>query len=159
MSTIPLDQFAHNCGKPIETIQRNYQKIPDKTKTNNRFVVLSGTRYPFSLGNYKIDTSAEKRRVMLIAISRYEYIDCYKLRIEHRQFKKMLLDLLNAGLLEENGLSNHYGANAYDCTKLGAQIANEKGKDRWETINRISNMVASAAEHFTGAVISEIANA
>ena len=64
MNTITLEQFAQNCGKAIKTIKQNYRKIPGITKTDKGFVVLSGTRYPFSLHSYKIDTAAEKRRVL-----------------------------------------------------------------------------------------------
>ena len=65
----------------------------------------------------------------------------------------MLHNLLNAGLIEENGLANHYGANAYDCTELGAQMASE---EKWKTIQKIAELIVAAAGHFTGAVISEI---
>ena len=153
VNRIPLEQFAANAKKSVNTIKRNYTRIPGITRINGEFQVLSGTRYPFQIKKFSIDTSKEKRRALLIAISRYEYIDCYALRIEQRQFKRMLRDLLNAGLIEDNGLANHYGANAYDCTELGAQVASE---EKWKTIDRITELVAETAGHFTGTVISEI---
>lgn len=153
VNTIPIEQLAVNTNKSVNTIKRNYRIIPGITKINRNYQVLSGTRYPFPIKRYSIDTSAEKRRALLIAISRYEYIDCYALRIEQPQFKRMLHNLLNAGLIEENGLANHYGANAYDCTELGAQMASE---EKWKTIQKIAELIVAAAGHFTGAVISEI---
>lgn len=153
VNTIPLEQFAINARKSVNTIKKNYRKIPGITKINNEYRVLSGTRYPIQINRFSTDTSAEKRRTLLVAINRYEYIDCYALRIEQPQFKKMLRKLLDAGLIEGNGLANHYGANAYDCTELGSQVASE---EKWKTIDKIAELIAKTTGHFTGAVISEI---
>lgn len=151
LNLIPIDQFAEISHVTVNTVKRNYRKIPGITKENGQFRILSGTRYPYPIGKCKIDSSAEKRYILLKAISEYRYVDCYALRIEQPQFINMLRDLIKAGLIEQNNLSNHYGANAYDCTELGAQIAERNKK---QAIREMANLVAEVAGHFAGGVIS-----
>ena len=45
-----------------------------------------------------------------------------ELKVEHPQFVDMLKDLLSAGLIQPNHLSNQYGANAYDCSMKGDEL-------------------------------------
>ncbi|MBQ9210355.1 MAG: hypothetical protein IJ153_01520 [Clostridia bacterium] len=154
MCAIPLEQFANNAGKSVETIKRYYRSIPGITYVGGVYRIMSGTRYPFALGRNRIDTSAEKRRILLKAISEYKFIDCFKLRIEQLQFENMLRDLLTCGLIAENGLPNHFGANAYDCTELGDTVIEMK---KTEAISQIANLIAEAAGRFAGAIISQVA--
>ena len=67
----------------------------------------------------------------------------------------MLKELLNAELICENHLINKYGANAYDCTSKGDALLK---KSKAESVKEITDLVASAAGHFTGAFISEASN-
>ena len=68
----------------------------------------------------------------------------------------MLRELLSAGLIKENNLFNTYDANAYDCTPTGDELIQRTDK---EAKSELINLVASAVGTFTGAVISQIADA
>ena len=87
-------------------------------------------------------------------ISEYKYISHIELRLYREQFVALLRELLEAGLIKENHLSNHFGANAYDCTEKGDLLLREK-KDK--AISQITDIVASATGKFIGKIISEVA--
>ncbi len=150
---IEFEDFVRNSGVKESTIKRRYKQIPGITKTQKGFRVISGTRYPYNIGNTKLDSSEARRYVLLKAISKYQYISHKELRIEPPQFKAMLRDLLSAGLIQANNLSNTYGANAYDCTRLGDEFINRTDK---AAKNELINTIASAAGTFTGAVLSQV---
>lgn len=153
---IEFEDFVNNTGVKESTIKRRYKKIPGVIKSKKGFRVISGTRYPYNIGNTKLDTSEARRYVLLKAISKYQYISHKELRLEPPQFEAMLRDLLSAGLIQVNNLSNAYGANAYDCTPLGDEFINRTDKNaKTELINAIS----AAAGTFTGAVLSQVFDA
>lgn len=153
---IEFEEFVRNSGVKESTIKRKYKQIPGLTKTKEGIRVISGTRYPYNLGNTKLDDAASKRYTLLKAISNYKYISHKELRIEHKQFKNMLKDLLSAGLIQSNNLSNTYGANAYDCTRLGDEFISRTDK---AAKKELLNAIASAAGTFTGTVLSQIFDA
>ena len=151
---IEFDDFVSNTGFRKSTVERNYKKIPGIEKKNGKYTVLSGTRYWFSdLHRYKIDDSYEKRFVLLKAISKFRYIGHKELRVEKLQFDKMLRDLLSAGLIEPNNLSNCYGANAYDVTDKGASLIHKNDKTAKK---ELITTIAEVAGTFTGAIISQV---
>ena len=151
---IDFDEFVSKTGLKKATIIRNYKRIPGLEKTDNGFRVLSGTRYFFPhIGRYKLDDAFKKRYVLLKAISMYRYIGHKELRIEKKQFEQMLNDLLSAGLIRPNNLSNNYGANAYDSTLLGDEVLQKKES---ASMREIINLIAEAAGNYTGAVISQV---
>lgn len=150
---IDFDEFVSIADVQAKTIKKKYKQIPGVEKTDRGFRVVSGTRYPYNIRNTKLDDSASRRYTLLKAINQYKYISHRELRIEHRQFEDMLRDLLSAGLIRNNNLSNTYGANAYDCTPLGEELISRTDKAaRAELVN----LIASAAGSFTGAVLSQI---
>ncbi len=151
---IDFDEFVHNSGVKEATVKKRYGDIPGIEKTENGFTVLSGTRYPCDLHRYKLYDSGKKRYVLLKMISMYKYITHRDLMVEQRQFENMLRDLLTAGLISPNNLSNSYGANAYDCTPLGDEIISRTEK---AAKKEIVKLIALAAGAYTGAVISELA--
>ena len=153
---IDFDEFVHNSGVKRATIIRNYKRIPGLSKTKKGFKVVSGTRYPYNLGNTKLKDSSSRRYTLLKAISKYQYISHKELQIEHEQFKAMLRDLLSAGYIQSNNLSNTYGANAYDCTPLGEELISRTSKG---AKSDFINAIAAAAGTFTGAVLSQIYDA
>ena len=151
---IDFDEFVLYTGLRKSTIQRNYKKIPGIEKKNDKYIVLSGTRYWFSdLHKYKLEDSYEKRFVLLKAISKFRYIGHKELRVEKPQFDKMLRDLLSAGLIEPNNLSNCYGANAYDVTDKGASLIHKNDKTAKK---ELITTIAEVAGTFTGAIISQV---
>ncbi len=153
---ISFDEFVNNTGRAESTIRKRYKEIPGITKTKDGFKVVSGTRYPCDLHRRKFKNSGDRRYALLKAISQYQYVTHKDLRVEHRQFEDMLRGLLSAGLIQQNYLFNTYGANAYDCTPIGDELIQRTEKD---AKNELVNLVASAAGTFTGAVISQIADA
>ena len=153
---IDFEDFVNNAGVKESTIKRRYKKIPGIIKTKKGFRVISGTRYPYNIGNTNIEDSASKRFTLLKAISKYKFISHRELRLEPPQFENMLRDLLSAGLIERNNLSNTYGANAYDCTPKGEEIISQKDKTARESLIRT---IATATGTFTGAILSQIFDA
>ena len=150
---IEFDELVNNSGFKESTIKRNYKRIPGLQKTKNGYRVVSGTRYPYNLGNTKIEDSASKRYVLLKAISNYKYISHKELRVEHHQFETMWIELLSSRLIQRNNLSNTYGANAYDCTPLGDELISHKDK---KAKQELFKTIAETAGTFTGAVVSQI---
>lgn len=150
---IDFDEFVNNSGVKKSTIKRKYKCIPGLSKTEKGFMVVSGTRYPYNLRNTKLEDYSSRRYTLLKAISMYKYISHKELKMEHRQFETMLRELLSAGLIQSNNLSNTYGANAYDCTALGGELISRTDKDaKDELVKRIASMAGT----FTGAVLSQI---
>ena len=152
-SKISIEEFLEIAHVKENTVRKNATKIPGLTYENGVFDILKGTRYPGDFHRYKMKNSAERRYVLLKAISEYKYIDHLKLRVYREQFVALLQELLDAELIVENHLYNSYGANAYDCSIKGDKLIERKQK---EAIEEISFLVSSSAGHFTGAVISEI---
>lgn len=150
---IELDDFVNISGVKETTIKKNYKRIPGFQKTEIGFRILSGTRYPFNLRNTNLDDSISKRYTLLKAISKYQYISHKELRVEHKQFEDMLRELLSAGLIKNNNLSNTYGANAYDCTSIGDEFINKTNKSN---LIEFLNAATATAGTFTGAVLSQI---
>ena len=150
---ISIKEFIHNANIKISTFKRNYKKIPGVVRNNEGFLILSGTRYPCDLHRYKLKDSAEKRYALLKTIGEYKFISHKDLRVELMQFEQMLRDLLSAGLIQENKLSNKYGANAYDCTMDGENIIQQKKSNG---LIAISKLIAECAGIFTGSIISNM---
>ena len=151
--TISIEDIEKIANVKIKTIKKNASKIPGLIIKGDSFEVLKGTRYPGDFHRYKMENSEEKRYVLLKAISEYKYIDHLKLHIYEEEFKDMLHELLDAELIRNNNLYNHYGANAYSCTIEGEKVL--KGK-KCNVIKKINEIAASAAGHFVGGIISEV---
>ena len=151
---ITIEEFANIAGVKESTIKKRKNSIPGLKYENNEFIILSGTRYPCDLHRYKLKNSADRRYTLLKMISEYKYIFHNELRIYHEQFIELLRELLAAGLIKENHLSNHFGANAYDCTEKGEGLLKDKKN---ETIKQMMGMIASTTGKFVGSIISEVA--
>ena len=150
---ISLNEFTNNSGVKESTIKRRYKSIPGITKSKGRYIILSGTRYPFQMRGYKLTDSSKRRYILLKAISQYRFIDHIALHLERKQFTDMLRDLLSAGLIKENGLSNHYGANAYDCTQNGDALLIQSEQSG---MRELAGLIAETTGKFTGSIISEL---
>ena len=116
------EDFAQKNGIPLARVKQNWEKIPGSVNRNGEIFFWPGSRYPFNIGFHKLETSADKRYVLLKAISKYRYISHKELRLEEKQFDAMLEDYLSTKLIEPNNLGNTYGANAYDITKDGSDF-------------------------------------
>jgi len=148
---VSIDEFVNKCGKRLSTIKRRHDDIPGLLYENGEFTILEGTRYPCDLHRYQIKDSADKRYVLLKTISKEEYICAKDLRVYERQFEGFLSDLLQAGLIRPNGMSNQFGANEYDCTPDGDKVlANAKESAK----TRIAELVGTAMGSAAGAYAS-----
>lgn len=152
---VSIDDFLQIAGVKISTVKKKKDEIPGLSYANGKFDIIKGTRYPFYLHGRKIKDSADRRYLLLLAISQYKYVDHLKLKVYPEQFEALLKELLDGELIKLNHLYNHYGANAYDCTSKGDEILKMKEKD---AINYITGIVSSGAGHFVGAVLSEVYN-
>lgn len=136
---ISFEEFVRNSGVSERTVRKRYREIPGIELTDSgEFRVLSGTRYPFNMRNCKLEDSADRRYILLKAISQYKYISYDKLKIQKEQFEQLIGDLLGIGLIRRNNLPNDYGANGYDCTMEGIKylryVKNCKSKVREEIL-------------------------
>ena len=147
---IDFSDFVKLSGKKENTVKKNHANIPGIEKVGKEYRVLSGTRYPCDLHRYKINNSADRRYILLKTISEYKYISHKDLRLEELQFQNMLHELLESGLICKNGLSNGFGANAYDCTPAGDKVLM---KAKHEAIAEITLLVAEATGKFIGAAL------
>lgn len=154
---ISFEEFVRNSGVSERTVRKRYREIPGIELTDSgEFRILSGTRYPFNMRNYKLEDSADRRYILLKAISQYKYISCIDIRVEQAQFERTLYELLNAGLIQRNNLSNAYGANAYDCTIKGGELLQMAKINKMKAKKEMCILVAKVSGAFAGAVISEM---
>ena len=149
---IPLEKFAKMVDKSETTILKRRNEIPGIKNDGGSWVVLKGTRYPFKINSCKIEDDNDKRRVLLLAISKYRYIDAEMLGIWEETFEGYLGDFLRAGLIQKTSVPNQHGANAYDCTEKGSLIAKAKyAQARKEMMTAISECAGA----FVGAFCSQ----
>ena len=154
---ISFEEFVRNSGVSERTVRKRYREIPGIELTDSgELRILSGTRYPFNMRNCKLEDSADRRYVLLKAISQYKYISCNDIRVEQAQFKRMLYELLNAGLIQRNNLSNTYGANAYDCTIKGGELLQMAKINKKKAKEEMCILIAKVSVAFVGKVISEM---
>ena len=151
---ISIDDFVRIAGVKEITIRKNKDKIPGLSYDKGTYNIIDGTRYPCDLHRYKITNSADRRYLLLKSISEYKYVSHLDLGLYHPQFVEMIKELLDAGLIQPNNMTNHYGANFYDCTTAGDDLLKRK---KINAINEITNLIATAAGKFVGAIISEVA--
>ena len=151
---ISIDDFVRIAGVKETTIRKNKDKIPGLSYDKGTYNIIDGTRYPCDLHRYKITNSADRRYLLLKSISEYKYVSHLDLGLYHPQFVEMIKELLDAGLIQPNNMTNHYGANFYDCTTAGDDLLKRK---KINAINEITNLIATAAGKFVGAIISEVA--
>ena len=141
-------------GVGIPTIKKKRDSIPGVVCDEGEYKVLKGTRYPCDIHRYTIKDSADRRYILLKEISKYKYITSIDLQLYQEQFVEMLRELLSAGLIKENQMPNHYGANAYDCTEKGDALLKMKTV---KSVQMMTDLIAGAAGTFVGKVISEVA--
>ncbi len=150
---ISIDDFLQIAKVKLNTVKKNKDKIPGLSYANGKFDIVKGTRYPIDVHRHKINDSADRRYLLLLAISQYKYIDHLKLGVYQEQFEALLKELLDGELITPNHLYNEYGANAYDCTSKGDEIIKlQKEKSK----KFISEIVSSGAGSFVGAVLSKV---
>ena len=103
---VSIEEFIKIANVKKETIKKNRNKIPGLTYENGEFDIVKGMRYPGDYHRYKLKNSADRRYLLLKAISEYKYIDHIPLQVYPEQFKELLKELLDAKLIKENHLYN-----------------------------------------------------
>lgn len=146
---ISLEDFSTIANKSIRTIQRRSGDIPGVEHHGTEWRVLIGTRYPLRIKSYKSETDEDKRRILLVAISSFLYVDAKMLGVYQHTFDGYIDDFIQANLIRENGAPNRFGANPYDCTQEGSQLAKRKASS-------IRQEMAHIFGSFVGAAASEI---
>lgn len=149
---ISLEVFANRYNKKEETVKRNISKIPGAIKKENIDYFCDSARYPYSLRNNKMKTSADRRYLLLLATSKFEYIDEKMLKMSKCSFNTMIKELIEKGLLVENGSNNKNGANAYDCSSLAEEILQ---KNRVKAMEELGKVLASIAGTFVNSATNK----
>ncbi|MDP3445199.1 MAG: hypothetical protein Q8T08_20250, partial [Ignavibacteria bacterium] len=80
---ISINEFLKIVNVKEETIRKNRHKIPGLTWSEGNYDIIKGTRYPADLHRYKLKNSADRRYLLLKAISEFKYVDHIALRIYH----------------------------------------------------------------------------
>lgn len=150
---VSIEDFLQIAQVKLNTVKRNKNKIPGLVYKNGTFDIVKGTRYPIDLHRYKIKNSADRRYLLLLAISQYKYIDHLKLSMYQEQFEALLKELLDGELIKPNHLYNEYGANAYDCTSKGDEVIKLRKE---EAVTIITEVITTGAGHFVGKVLSDV---
>ena len=144
-----VEELASISGLKEKTIRKNILKVKGaRFSDNGRVFIPEGSRYPYSLHRYKLDSIDKRRIALLDATNRFRFVDHNDLKMSKKSFVTMLNELLDQGFLQENGSNNLFGANRYDTTLLYQQNKAEIKKMNLNTIT-------SAAGHFLGAIINE----
>ena len=150
---VDIETFLMIARKSESTIYHRRKEIPGLSYEDGTYTILEGTRYPCDLHRYKIEDSGDRRYVLLKTISANQYICAQDLGLYQKQFENLLEDLLAGGLIRCNGMSNHYGANAYDCTPRGDEVLeSNKGQAKKE----ITELIGIVSGSFIGSVISQV---
>lgn len=132
------------------TVIRNRAKIPGyQQNVSDDYLFDPGTRYPFWIGFHSLETTADRRYVLLKAISQYRYISYVELNLHQEQFFTMLEEYAQSGLIAQNVFGKHFGksfgANGYDCTSAGdfflEKLEGQKRAQRIETIESFIRII------------------
>ena len=150
---VDIETFLPVAGKSETTIYRRRKEIPGLLYEDGTYIILEGTRYPCDLHRYKIEDSGDRRYVLLKTISANQYICAQDLGLYQKQFESLLEDLLLSGLIRYNGMSNTFGANAYDCTPRGDEVL-DRGKGRAK--KEMAELIGIVSGSFIGSVMSQV---
>lgn len=145
-----LKEFCSRSRKTEKTILNRYQKnrsqFPGVKYEKGKWTIPDGTRFPYDR-RHLAKTSKDKRYHLLKAIDLYQYIDADMIQLPQESFDVLLSDLITAGLIQENGSTNSYGANKYDCTPKGSEVASMD----WKNFASVIKGVGEATGVFVGA--------
>lgn len=72
---ISIPEFAERNDMSVESIKRNFKKIPGAEIIDDEYWIPESSRYPFNVGNTKLDRRENKQYVLLKATSQFKYID------------------------------------------------------------------------------------
>ena len=84
-----------------------------------------------------------------------EYIDNQMLKISKSSFDTLIKELLSYSLLQENGSNNKCGANSFDTTIKGGEIALQKKEKAMLDLAEITGTFTGT---FAGKIVSSLQN-
>ena len=137
-----IEEFLIISDVKESTIHKRKKEIPGLTYINGEYKIIDGTRYPYNLGNSKLKEQEDKILALLKATSRNRYIDHKMLKLQKKQFERLLNELERNGYIEENGTNNPFGANAYDLTFKGAELVQLSRNKALRTLSEIAGRFA-----------------
>ena len=134
---ISISEFAERNDMSVESIKRNFNKIPGAEIIDDEYWILESSRYPFNVGNTKLDRRENKQYVLLKATSQFKYIDEKMLKMPKASFETLIKELIKCGLLQKNHSNNPYGANNYDTTAKAEEVLSKRKNKAIEMIEDI----------------------
>ena len=146
-----LEELANISNVKLSTIERRQRSkpIPGIRIINNRYDVMEGTRYPYSMRGKRASESAKKRFYLLEAIYLRRFIDSVSLGVEPREFDQYLAELLQNDLIMKMNWENQYGANGYITTPKGDRVFAEEKKGQFIMYSQIvGTALGSATKQF-----------
>lgn len=134
---ISIEEFAKRYKISPNTIIKKHKDIPGIMISNGQYWAVDSARYPYNPRNSSLKTRDEKMYVLLKATREYRYIDNKILGISKQSFDTMIKELLSTGLIQNNNSGDINGANSYDLTMEGSNIAQLKKTDALIELSRI----------------------
>lgn len=142
-----VEELSNICNVKCETIQRNISSIPGYRYEDGS--IPNGSRWKYNIRNSKLRNTNDRRYHLLKATDEYKFIDHNMLRMSRDSFNTMIDELVQYGLLTENGTDNYFGANRYDTTMEYSRIKSDRKKSM---IQNIAMFIGTAAGSYTSAV-------
>ena len=149
---ISLEEFLAIAHVKERTFRKRISEIKGIHMNGKEILIEEGTRYPLPK-RYKANLLGQKYYLILKSTAIPRFIDHYFLGVTEKEFDKMLNDLVKAGLLWKNGLTNIYGANQYSLTMKGEEAL---VKQKREAIAWITDIVSKAAGNIVSAFIKRV---
>lgn len=148
-----IKELADISAVSIKTARQKINTIPGIVRTEDgEYEIPEGSRYPYDVHRYKLDSIGKRCAALLDATYRYRFVDHEILKMPRESFETLIQELLGAGLLRRNGSLNRFGANRYDTTLVYEMMSTKKTNNR---IKAIADVIGSASGHFAGALASE----
>lgn len=121
-----VKELSDISGINEKTIIKNYEKIPGMQYLDNKWILPDGSRYPYNLRRNQLKNMEDRVCCLLKATADFKYVDHKMLKMPKEPFDRVLKDLVEYGVLEENENDNMYGANHYDITLKYIEIKHNK---------------------------------
>lgn len=146
-----IEELAGISHISVRAIKKRAKSIPGAKEDKDGIISFpSGSRYPYNLRGYKLDSVEKRRAALLDATYHYRFINHEILKMPEESFNAMTKELLRAGLLRSNGTRNKFGANKYDTTILYDEIKDEEIRKR---LRLIAEFVGASLGSFAGAMM------
>ena len=99
-----VKELSDISGINEKTIIKNYKKIPGMQYLDNKWILPDGSRYPYNLRRNQLKNIEDRVCCLLKATADFKYVDHKMLKMPKEPFDRVLKDLVEYGVLEENDL-------------------------------------------------------